>query len=276
MSRFWTSQFWEALYSKPPVANLAVSQGHVLGHTNINKFGRNIEIASGVTADVWDGGHTLASGGESLIWVAPTTARTHTIASDNVNDTVGGSGAITVEIYGLPSWGEKEVIETVTMNTGSPPVTVTAFVIIHRMIVMTWGTGGVNLGKITATATSDGTETAIIRPGQGQTQMAIFGIPSVQTIEIGRIEADMNRATAGASTAYLDVELLVNPRPDAVLPHFITKDTFGLSLTGTSAWGRTYYEPKKFVGPAIIKIQSSSSTNGADVSAGFDAIIVDN
>jgi hypothetical protein len=67
--------------------------GHYPNIKGVNKFGRNIEIDSSVTADIWDGGYTVASGGVSLIWVAPTAARTHTIASTDANDTAGGTGA---------------------------------------------------------------------------------------------------------------------------------------------------------------------------------------
>lgn len=256
---------------------LEVSKGNVPNHSSVNKFGRNIEIDSGVAADVWDGGYTVASGGTSLIWVAPTQARTHTIASTDANDTSGGTGARTVRISGLTSWSTAEVSEDITMNTGSPPVTSNSYVIIHRMFVLTKGATSVNIGDITATATTDGTVTARIRPGEGQTQMAIYGIPSTQSMYIGRIYANMNKASGGgASTGYTDAHLCVNPEPDSELSNFLVKHTFGLSLDGTSAFLVPYYVPKIIAGPAIVKIQIASGTNNMDVSAGFDAYIIDN
>ena len=253
---------------------LETAIGNIPGRTAVNKFGRNIEINSGVTADIWDGGHTLASGGVSLIWVAPTQARTHTIASTSADDTDAGAGARTVRIYGLTGWGAAEVTEDVTMNTGSPPVTSNSYVIIHRMEVLTKGATGANIGIITATATTDNTITAQIRVGQGQTQMAIYGIPSTQKAYMGAWYDSANKA--GGATGVADMSWCMNPEPDAELLNFIIKHTSGLQTTGTSARDHPYYVPKLVTGPAIIKMQVLSGTNSMDISAGFDLILVDN
>jgi len=251
-----------------------IAKGNVPGHFSLNKFGRNTEIDSGVIADIWDGGHTVSSGGTSLIWVAPTQARTHTIASTDANDTSGGSGARTVRISGLTSWSTAEVTEDVTMNTGAPPTTSNSYVIIYRMQVLTKGATNVNIGIITATATTDATITARINIGEGQTQMAIYGIPSIQTMYIGRFYGNVNRS-AGAAGA-LDVSLRVNSEPEAELTNFVVKHTFGVITTGTSALTINYEAFKIIPGPAIIKVQGVSTANDLDVSAGFDAFIVNN
>lgn len=251
-----------------------VSRGLVTATSALHKFGRLIEIDTGVTADVWDGGHTVASGGTSLIWVAPTQARAHTIASTNAGDTDGGAGARTVHISGLIDWDTPEVTETVTMNTGTPPVTSNSYVIIYRMKVLTKGATSSNIGEITATAAVDGTITARIRALQGQTQMAIFGVPSDCTLYLNRLYGNMNKASgAGSNFGYSDVSIQYNPEPQTELLNFITKHTFGLSLSGTSALTINYSPPKVFQGPGIIKIQLASGTDNIDISAGFDAII---
>jgi hypothetical protein len=252
--------------------HVRVALGQVPGLHTINKFGRNIEIDSGITADIWDGGHTLASGGTSLLWVAPTTARTHTIASTNAGDTEGGAGARTLRIFGLTSWDLPEESEDVTMNTASPPVTSKAYVIIYRMHVLTKGATSVNIGEITATATSDATITARIRAGEGQTQMAIFGVPSTQCALLDNFYASANRAVA---SGVVDLTLLVNPEPKDELTNFLTRHTFGLNTAGTSAYLHEYHTPKQIDGPAIIKVQTTSGTNNMDVSAGFDIILAD-
>jgi hypothetical protein len=253
---------------------LRAAMGLHPGVSTVNKFGRNIEVDSGVVADIWDGGHTVASGGVSLIWVAPTIARTHTIASTDAGDTSDGAGARTMRISGLIDWDIPEVSEDVTLNTGSPPVTARSYVIIHRMQVLTMGATSVNIGTITATATGDGTVTAQLRPGEGQTQMAIYGIPSVQTAYMGRIYANVNRSVVASSA--VDISLRVNPEPDAQLTNYLAKHTFGLQTDGTSAFTILYYVPKVIPGPAIIKIQATSGANDMDISAGFDLLLVNN
>lgn len=250
---------------------IEVSRGNVDGISSINKFGRNIEIDSGVTADIWDGGHT---GDVSLLWVAPTQARTHTIASDSASDTDGGVGARRLRLFGLPDWDTSEVSEDIVMNTGSPPVTTNSYVIIHRMQVLTKGATNVNVGTITATATTDATVTAKIRPGQGQTQMSVYGIPSIQTAYMGRLYGNVNKA--GGATGLIDVNLRVNPEPQDELLNFAIRHTFGLQTVGTSALTINYYTPKIISGPAIIKIQALSGTDNMDISAGFDMVIVNN
>ena len=251
---------------------LEIARGNVPGMASVNKFGRNTEIDSGETADIWDGG--ADTGGVSLIWVAPTVARTHTIASTSASDTDGGVGARRLMVYGLTDWDTAEVSEEIVMNTGSPPVTDNAYVIIHRMKVLTKGATNVNVGTITATATGDTTVTARINVGQGQTQMAIYGIPSIQKAFIGRLYGNVNKA--GGAAGLIDVSLRVNPEPQDELINFVVKHTFGLQTVGTSALTINYYAPKIVQGPAIIKIQAASGTDNMDISAGFDMVIVNN
>ena len=258
----------------PFPAGLAIASGNITGAIAINKFGRNIEIDSGVLADVWDGGYTLASGGTSLLWVAPTASRIHNIASSSTTDASGAAGAKTIKIYGLVSWGTKEVSETIVMNGTTDVPTTKPYVIIHRMKVVTKGASGPNVGVITATAVTNSTVTASIRAGQGQTQMAIYGVPSSQTAYVMSFYTSMNKA--GGASAVADINLLVNPEPDVETTKFLTKHTDGLDSTGTSHFNHLYLLPKKIAGPAIIKMQALSGTNNVDISSGFDMVLLDN
>ena len=252
---------------------LEIARGNVLGVSSYNKFGRNIEIDSGVTADIWDGGYT---GDVSLIWVAPTQARIHNIVSTSSDDDGSpvGVGARTIRIYGLTDWDTAEVTEDVTLNGTSNVVTSNSYVIIHRMKVLTKGANSVNVGVITATAQSNNTIPAQIRAGQGQTLMTIFGIPSTQKVYMKRLYANVNKA--GGAAGLVDVSLLFNPEPDAELTKFLVKHTFGLQTVGTSALTIPFAMPKVLEGPGILKIQVVSGTANMDVSAGFDLILVDN
>lgn len=249
-----------------------VARGDVSNVAFINKFGRNIEIDASVTADVWDGGKTVASGGTSLIWLAPTAAAVHNIVSTSASDTSGGVGARTLRIYGLPDWDTTEVTEDITLN-GTTDVATSTYVIIYRMKVLTKGATSVNVGLITATATapSNTTVTARIEIGKGQTQMAIFGIPSTRKFYIDRFYANINRSVTAAAAA--DIALLINPEPADEPVNFLTRHTFGLQTTGTSAFLIPFTTPKVIEGPAIVKVQVISTVNNLDVSSGFDGII---
>ncbi len=254
---------------------LEVARGNVSGMSAINKYGRNTSINNGVTADIWDGGAT----GGTLIWVAPTVAATHTIASTSASDDgPSGVGARTIRIFGLPDWDTAEVSEDITMDGAgaNAQVTSNSYVIIYRMKVLTNGGTNINVGIITATADapSAATVTAQINASQGQTHMAIYGVPSTQKAFIGSFYTNMNKS--GGAAGNIDLTLLSNPEPDAELLNFLSKHTVGMITTGSSGFNHDYYTPKLIEGPAIIKIQALSGTNAMDVSSGFDLIIVNN
>ena len=259
---------------------MAAAQGGISGTSTINKFGRNTEIDSNATADIWDGGKTVGAlpAGTSLIWVAPTAAAKHDITSTSTDDDGSpmGDGARTIRIFGLPDWDIAEVSEVITMNGTGNVETTNNYVIIYRAQVLTKGATNVNVGTITITAKSPSatTITARIEVGKGQTQMAIFAIPSIQKFYIDRFYANVNKA--GGASGQVDVALLVNPEPDAELTNFLTKHTFGLEKVGTTAFLIPFTTPKTIDGPAIIKVQVASATNDMDVSAGFDGLVVDN
>jgi hypothetical protein len=252
--------------------DLAVASGLVNGVTFINKFGRNPEIDAEVVADVWDGG---ATGIDSLLWVAPTQARIHAIVSTSTNDTSVGTGARTIRVWGLTDWDTKESSEDIALNGTTPVNTVNSYVIIHRIRVITNG-GTINAGDITATAATDGTVTARLLTGEGQTQMCVYGVPSVQDLYLTQTYAALNRQSGGGARGYIDVVLQINQNPENSLTGFISKRTFGLSLDGTSLVSRDEYPVSKFDGPCIIKLHVTSATNNLDVSGGFGGYLIDN
>lgn len=254
---------------------LDVAKDLLASEYSVNVFARNIEIDAAVAADVWDGGHTIASGGSvSLIWVSPTAARQHAIASSSGSDTSAGVGARTVRIRGLIDWDTPEITEDIVMNGTTSVTTTQSYVIINSMDVLTKGATSSNVGIITAFAITDATVTSQIRAGEGHTHQSIYGISSLDLMYIGRLYANANKA--GGATGFADVSLLVNPEPDAELTNFRSRHTFGLMTDGTSALTINYWVPKIIKGPAITKVQVASGTNNMDISAGFDAIVSTN
>ncbi len=251
---------------------LEIARGNVSGLAKVNKFGRNSDIDTGAE-DVWDGGNT---------WTAPTQARVHAVVStsDEDSDSGGviaqGDGARTIRVYGLTSWSTAEVNEDITMDGTTSVNTSNSYVIIHRIKVLTKGNhaSGPNVGTITATAAVDGTVTAQINPAEGQTQMAIYGIPSTQTAYLTGYYASANKGSPAAGTC--NISLLANPEPDAERVNFLVKHTLGISTASTSILNPKFNPYYTIEGPAIIKIEADTSADNFDVSAGFDAIIADN
>lgn len=243
-----------------PRYNDLVALGRVPGVFPLNKYGRNTNVDATAT-DIWD----LYT---QPIWLAPTAARIHAIVSSSIADTLLGTGARTIRVFGLVNWDTNEAWEDIELAGTTPVNTVNPYVIIHRIKVLTWSTTGPNAGIIKATAETDGTITAQIVIGAGQTQMAIYGVPSTQTFLMDRIYASLNRS--GGLTPLCDMTLLCNDTPDALTTKYKISHTYGLMGSGTSHRYVPYTQPKKFVGPCILKWQAFGSTTDLDVSGGFD------
>lgn len=242
-----------------------VSKDTYVDHDPVNKFGRNPDVDTATDPeDVWDAGG---------IWVAPTVARVHDVASSDVADTAAGTGARTVKVSGLTGWDAAEVSETVTLNGTSNVATVNSYVVVHRMQVMTVGSGGTNAGNITATAQTDSTVTAQISAGKGQILMAIYGVPADHQLQLVQWYMGMNRAAAAAASA--DLELYVKASADQPDSAFVVKHHLGLASSGSSHVAHEFKPLFKISGPAIIKAQVENvSANDTDISAGFDGVLV--
>ena len=252
----------------PPPALLAPA-GLLPGYSSVNKFGRSTDVDSATDTDIWD--RANATDGQT-IWVAPTQARTHQIVSTSANDDGDpvGTGARTIRVYGLTSWSADEASEDITMNGTTNVATSNSYVIIHRMKVLTKGASGPNVGKITATADTDGTVTAQINAGEGQTQMAIYGVPSTKRMYVCSYYASAIKAALSVSAA---ISLLVNPEPDAELTKFLIKHTNGIMTDGSTYLRHEFAPFFRVDGPAIIKLQGNASANNTDVDGGFDAYL---
>jgi hypothetical protein len=247
---------------------LAVAHRSLSGHVGENKFGRATNVDNGVDTDIWDRANPT---NDQAIWLAPTQARVHAIVSSSADDD-GDPGAGTVRVYGLKTWDSSETTEDVTMNGTTPVNTANSYVIINRMKVFLSGTSGPNVGVITATAAVDGTVTAQIGAGMGQTQMAIYGIPSTKNAYMTSYYGSVIKASGSASIA---LTLLVNEEPDTTPTAFLVKHTNGASTAG-GTYFRHEFTPYFSVvepGPAIIKLQANGDANDLDVSAGFGLIL---
>lgn len=251
-----------------------LSLGNVYGRKSVNKFGAAPNGLQTTITDVWDRADAVTT---QQIWLAPTAARIHTIASSSAEDNTDQTGVDSVKIYYLPDWDTAETSEIITGNLTAGIAMNNAAVIIHRMKVIpqatTTGVGG-NIGTITATAATDLTITAAILPGNGQTEMAIYGVPSVQTALMHVWNAQV--AKAQASPVAADFRLRVNENPDVQTLAFLRKDDMAVHSDGTSSREKPFCPPNIFPGPCIIKVQGIATTEDTDGDAGFDLELVDN
>jgi hypothetical protein len=168
-----------------------------------------------------------------------------------------------------------ETSEDITLNGATGVDTVNSYVIIHRMKVLTSGATGINVGTITATAAApDSTITAVIMPGDGQTEMAIYGVPSIQKAYMFAWGCNIDKASG--VVAACDFELRVNENPNVQTTNFLRKADISLQSTGANMFTREYPVPPQFSGPCIIKILGISSAADLDGEASFDLVLVNN
>jgi len=251
---------------------LEVSRGKIAGISGVNKFGRSTDVDNGVKTDIWDRANAADA---QPIWVAPTSAVIHNIVSSSASDdgSPPGTGARTIEVFGLTDFDTKEVSETITLNGITNVPTVNSYVVIHRMEVLTKGATNVNVGTITATGVGGGNPiTAQINIGEGQTLMAIYAIPSVQIAFMTNFYLSVQTVASGKE---IIGRLLSNREPQNELLNFDTKHVLGIGGSGTTADQHFLLPYKKFEGPCIIKMQAVGDADGMDVSSGFDLYLVD-
>ena len=263
----------QAVISRPATDfPLDVARGLVQGFKVVNKFGNAPNGVQTTTTDIWTRSDAAAT---QQIWLAPTQQRIHAIVSSAAADAVGGTGAKSVTISGLIDWNTKEITETVTLTGQTPVNTVNPYVIIHRMVANAQATTtiiGVNAGLITATAATNSTITAEIVAAKGQTQMAIYGIPSTQDFYMTNFTF---RVADTGATVWVRGGIVVNSNPHEQTVGFVNKEVFGAVVVGSSAITNDYSVHYKISGPAIIKVQAIASAADKDSSATFSGILVD-
>ena len=153
--------------------DLEVALGNVTGTTSFGKWGRNPNIHSISSEDVWDGG------GDYPYILSATTLTMSSSDANDVNTT--GTGAWQVMIYGLNS-SYVEITETVNLNGTTGVTTSNSFFRVNRMAVITAGSGGFNIGDLSL---KNGVDTVgKILSGFNKTQMAIYTVPAAKTLVI--------------------------------------------------------------------------------------------
>lgn len=260
---------------------LEVAKGDISGHTSVNKFGRSTNIDSGHVSDVWDGANASDYPTGPLddrpIWAMPSASVKHNIASTSADDDGDpvGDGARTIRVYGLVDWDTAETSEDITLDGTTDVLTTKLYVIIHRMKVLTAGTTATNVGTITAT-TDDGDTiiTAQINPEEGQTQMAIYGIPSTQTAYMTGFYGSVLRANLSTNERHADMRLVFNPEPGDNEDTWLIKHSLACGTRAGSPFYHPYNPPNGFSGPGVLKCQAIGSAENLDVSMGFDLILV--
>ena len=161
----------------------------------VHKFGNNGDV------DAAEDIH--AAGGEYPGHPVPWAAEVLTVESDNVNDTDGGSGASSVEVYGLDASGLEQSAVATLNGTSAVPLDGT-WVRSNRAIVRSANT---NTGTLSVIGVTSGLVYATVSPSEGQTHIAAYTVPSNRGGYVRHITCSLG----GVSDREAVVHLLVRP-----------------------------------------------------------------
>lgn len=141
----------------------------------VHKYGTNTDIDTAtVPEDIWPAG--VASTPTTLVW--QDSVSTASVVSSNAADAAAGTGTQTLFIDGVDD-NFNSISETITMNGLTPVISSNSYLHINRMFALVSGTNDTNVGDITATLGSD--INAVIPANVGQTQQAIYQIPTADS-----------------------------------------------------------------------------------------------
>ena len=250
-------------------SGLLIAAGVISGTSHINKFGRNPDCdqAASATAvnlrrSIWDSGIAGA-----VNWLAPTVARIHQLKSTDTDDTSGGAGARTVQIYGLDS-NYNLFDETKTLD-GTTNVPTSAFTMIYRMIVRSAGATGYNEGDIIVTADTDGTVTAKITSKNNQSLMTQFMVPIGMKGYMTNYSGTIKKL--GGVAKFADIFLMSMKFGEV----WRIRDSLSVAADGQNKFSHPFDPHKVFQAKELIQLIANPSADGQDISGGYDLILVE-
>ena len=244
---------------------LQVARGQIAYHKSIYKFGNNPVVADSIET-IWP------QGGLYSYLSAATVLK---VSSSSANDTSAGTGARTVELFGLDG-DYNEISEVVTLSGQTAVNTTQSYLRINRMVVRSAGSGGANAGIIyagTGTVTTGvpaNIYATINGDGTNQTLMALWTIPAGYTGYL--MQYDVSNGTTSNTPAVCKLLLVARPYGEV----FQTKDV--KSLTTGMHIENTLVVPVEFAEKTDIEVRaiSSSASVTFDISSAFEMLYIKN
>ena len=243
---------------------LQVARGQISWHYPQFKFGFNPDVDNALET-VW------AEGG---LYGYLSAASVLKVSSSSTDDAAAGTGARTVQLYGLDA-DYNEINEIVTLNGQTSVNSVNSFLRINRMVIRSAGSGEINAGVVYAgtgavTSGVPDNKYATIAVGDGQTLMALWTVPAGYTAYLFQ-----THVTAACTTSNKLLTATIVARPFGEV--FQVNDKFGIQIDGGDI-NQIYHFPIKFDEKTDIEVRaiSDAGSANAEVSAGLDIIYIKN
>jgi hypothetical protein len=241
--------------------------------TPTNKFGKYDTLATGTVYD----GYANDADYKTIL-----NAFTSAVALDVISvagaDTVAGTGAQVIEIQGIDgSYASKTVSVNTNGGTVSGIDSSSTWFGVHRIKVTQAGTGHTNAGNIEVVKTGTGggstNEIAMMTLGFGQSNMAVYFVPTGHTALVTRWWLNYDRSTGAPSTIDAElIEAVYNPASGST--YYKVRDHHGLVTSTSSGFQHEYNPYKSFAGKSVIMINAAVGANTIDAHAGFDLYLI--
>ena len=243
---------------------LQVARGQISYHKTIFKFGYN-SVVGATKETIWEQGG---------LYAYPPSDSVMTVSSSNVNDTSAGTGARTVEIFGLDA-DYNEINEIVTLNGQTAVNTTKSYLRINRGLVRSAGSSGANAGILyagTGTVTSGvpaNIYLTINGDGDNQTLMALWTVPAGYTAFLTKMA--LSTGTSTNTPAVLNASLVARPFEEV----FQIKERFTLT---DGAHEQFYTFPLRFTEKTDLEMRAFSSSGSVNfnVSASMEFVYIKN
>lgn len=206
----------------PTDYNLEVLRGNISGHSMVSIQGHDITVPMGGPF-----GLSPTFGGASYVFnqsaISATPAAVAVASSDNTNDNSGGTGALTVRIFGLDASGNAQVVDE-TMNGTTAVTTSETWSAVHIVTVLTTGGNNANTGTLFVGTGSFSSGVPAVRMlsmqiGHNKSQSGYYVVPTGKTLYLRQLTS-----TVASSNKDANVSLLTSA--DGIL--WITQAEFGL------------------------------------------------
>lgn len=239
-------------------ANLQIAMGIWPGISHVNKFGESPDITGSSVEEIWDGAAAYS-------W--PATALMTSISQ--TTDQAAMRGA-TIEVQGLDANWE-QVTQEATLDGTLTTNVVTLGTPLIRCFRMRVLANVVSTSPIRVHNAGETQDYAIIQTGNNQTLMAIYTVPAGHTGYVTGYYASHHRATGQAPTG-LHTTLWARDNANGYEKQI--KHVYGLPLNGD--FSHDFKPYTKFTEKTDLFLTGAPVGADADISAGFDLILVDN
>ncbi len=203
--------------------------GNVAGRSRVSVRGHDETVPNGGPF-----GLSPQFGGNSFQFdqsaISATPAVVSVASTDDTNDNVAGTGALTVRVIGLDASGDSQV-ETVTMGGQTEVATSNTFSAVFTLLVLTTGANNANTGTIycgtgTFTAGVPAVRMLSMELGHNISLSGYFVVPNAKTLVLRQFVATVGSANQ-------DVEVRIETSSNGIL--WFTQGPFGLA-TGILAF----------------------------------------